>query len=267
MNNTKSVMRTLLVISYEGEDPDEIAAKYADDTVVEPYVYMTLEDAAQMQTTQLAKLSIILSVTRNDDFDLPQERKDMFKKLYTKIKEMTPEEYFEMKTISCDVKDGVAYSTVNPEGMYKYPKCYQYKIDQYGEEAEFSNPFHLLDGSVAYRAHLKDIDWSREHGYNKEVYEKAWDICVEGVEPSDLEGELIKKNMSNRLSYFQQFEDKETYVRHSTSFFTSDVATSEAYYGVDYTISDIDWVAQFYDKFIKPLEGNPLLSIYEIRSL
>ncbi len=267
MNNTKSVMRTLLVISYEGEDPDEIAAKYSDDITVEPYVYMTLDDAAKMQTTQLAKLSILLSVTRNDDFDLPADKKDQFKILYNKIKEMTPEEYFEMKTIDCEVKDGVAYSTTNPDAMYRYPKCYQFKLDKYGEEAEFSNPLHLLDGGVAYRAHFNDIDWSREHGYNKEIYEKAWDICVEGVEPSDLEGELIKKNMSNRLSYFQQFENKEAYVRHSTSFFTSDVATSEAYYGVDYTISDIDWVAQFYDRFIKDLKDNPLLSIYEIRAI
>jgi hypothetical protein len=73
--------------------------------------------------------------------------------------------------------------------------------------------------------------------------------------------------MGNRTEYFAQFKNKEQYVRHSTSFFTYGVATAKEYHEVDYTVSDMDWVSNFYDKFIKPLEGNPLLSIYEVHAL
>ena len=73
--------------------------------------------------------------------------------------------------------------------------------------------------------------------------------------------------MSNRLEYFGQFKDKEAYVKHSTSFFMYGIATSKEYHEVNFQISDIEWVATFYDKYIKTLKGNPTLSIYEIRLL
>jgi len=73
--------------------------------------------------------------------------------------------------------------------------------------------------------------------------------------------------MGNRTEYFAQFKNKEQYVKHSTSFFTYGVATQKWYREVDHTISDMDWVSGFYDRFIKNLEGDPLLSIYEVRSL
>ena len=73
--------------------------------------------------------------------------------------------------------------------------------------------------------------------------------------------------MSNRLDYFAQFKNKEAYVKHSTSFFMYGIATSKEYNEVNFNISDIEWVATFYDKYIKTLKGNPTLSIYEIRLL
>lgn len=45
------------------------------------------------------------------------------------------------------------------------------------------------------------------------------------------------------------------------------VVTEDGYDEVTYQISDKDWVAKFYDKYIKPIKGNPLLTIYEVRSL
>lgn len=45
------------------------------------------------------------------------------------------------------------------------------------------------------------------------------------------------------------------------------VATEEKYDEVSFKVSDKEWVAKFYDKYIKNIKGNPMLAIYEVRSL
>lgn len=261
----KSVMRTVLVISYDDEDPQQIIDKYSEDTKVEPYVYMKKEDAGKYKQQFIDLLESILA---SNEIPMSEKAKEFYKDLMYSVKNTPDKDYFLEKTSWCEHdKNGDAITDRNPNAYYKWARCFQFRLDQTGEEAEFSNPFHLKDGTKAYQAHLNDIDWEREHGYNRRLYENAWDICVNGKEPFTDEEKLIKDNMSNRTEYFSQFKDKEQYVRHSTSFFTYGVATSNEYHEVDYTVSDLDWVSNFYDRFIKPLEGNPLLSIYEVHAL
>lgn len=261
----KSVMRTVLVISYDDEDPQQIVDKYSDDLKVEPYVYMKKADAGKHKQQFIDLLASILA---SDEIPMSAKAKEFYKDLMYTVKETSDEDYFLERTSWCDHdKNGDAITDRNPNAYYKWQRCFQFRLDQDGEEAEFSNPFHLKDGTKAYQAHLNDIDWEREHGYNRRLYENAWDICVNGKEPFTDEEKLIKQNMGSRTEYFAQFKNKEQYVRHSTSFFTYGVATANEYHEVDYTVSDLDWVSNFYDRFIKPLEGNPLLSIYEVHAL
>lgn len=263
-----SVMRTIIVVSYDGENPDDIAHLYSDDITVEPYVFLTKEGAKKKRKLHLALLESLLSSSK--DLNLSERQYESYKDLYWSIKDMSDEDYLLSITYGCTYDDeGNAISTDNPNAHYKYPKCYQYKLDNNQGEAEFSNPFHLKDGTVAYRAKLNDIDWEREHE-NKEarqLYEAAWELCVEDREPENEKEEKIKFRMSNRLEYFSQFKNKEEYVKHSTSFFMYGIASSKEYHEINYQISDIEWVATFYDKYIKTLKGNPTLSIYEIRLL
>ena len=261
----KSVMKTILVISYKDEDPDLIARKYSADAPVEPYVLMKREDAG----VKKAEFEVLLEdIIKSKELPLSEKSREYYKDLLYTVRDMSDEDYFLERTDGCDYDDdGNALSTMNPEAHYRYPRCYQFRLDTRGEEAEFSNPFHLKDGTIAYQAHVSEIDWNRENGYNKHLYESAWDICVNGKEPLTEEEKIIKENMSNRTEYFAQFKNREQYVRHSTAFFTYGVATEKWYKEVDYSISDMDWVAEFYDRFISNLEGDPLLSIYEVRSL
>lgn len=261
----RSVMKTILVISYGDEDPDVIASKYSADTPVEPYIYMRRDEAAHKK----AEFEELLkSIIKSNELPLTEKSREYYKDLLYTVKDMSEEDYFLERTDGCEYdKDGNALSTMNPEAHYRYPRCFQFRLDSTGEEAEFSNPFHLKDMTVAYQAHVSEIDWERENGYNKRLYENAWDICVNGKEPFTDEEKTIKEKMGNRTEYFAQFKNKEQYVKHSTAFFTYGVATQNWYREVDHTISDMDWVSGFYDRFIKNLEGDPLLSIYEVRSL
>ena len=105
--------------------------------------------------------------------------------------------------------------------------------------------------------------------YDKEteIYKRAWELVVDDAEPKDEKEERIKANMIGKLGYFLNFKDKDEYIRHSCSFWCYGVITENGYDEVTYQISDKDWVANFYDKYIKNIKGNPLLTIYEVRSL
>ena len=151
--------------------------------------------------------------------------------------------------------------------FYKWPKCYQEKLLKTGEEAEFSNPFYLKDGYIAYRARVDEIDWERMHGWNKEIYEAAWELCVEDRDPLDNTEISIKKNMMNRVEYFNNFKSKEEYVTYSTSFFTYGIATKEKFIHKEDDEESIAYAKDFFKKYIENLKGDTILSIYEVHKL
>ena len=266
-----SVMKTILVISYDGEDPDEIAMRYAAEKEDTPWILMECQDAGKKKRKHANELAKLLESDTLNGF-LTESQREQMKKTYHKIKKMKDEEYIEYvlsqdQRAWRDEETNRIFTTRNHLEQYRYPKCFQDKLEKTGYEAEFSNPFHLKTGFIKYRAHLDEIDWKREHGYGKSVYEAAWEICVEGREPKNEQEEKIKERMMNRLNYFLRFESKKDYVTYSTSFFTYGVATSEKFIYNGWAVDEMQYIKHFYKDIIKPLEGNPLLSIYEVRSL
>lgn len=260
---SRSVIRTVLVI---GDNHEEIIKKYSLDTKVDWYLKCRRNDAEKYRQKHLKLISDVLE---SKVLNITERQKEAYKELYLDIDEMDEFEYFEMYTQGCryDEETSDAYTDENPDAHYKYEKCYNKRLLQTGEEANFSNPFHLLDGSKAYIAKFEDIDWNREHMFNTKIYEAAWEMIVEGREPQNDVEKTIYDNMSNRVGYFNNFSSKEEYVGYSCSFWTYGVATEEKYEEVTYKVRDIEWVMDFYGKYIENIEGNPTLAIYEVRSL
>ena len=266
----KSVMKTILVISREGENPDEIAEMYAAEHEVETHIFMEKDKAEGEKYMEYARIQAAL-YSKNVKSILSDAQKEyLYDKAY-ELLNMSGDDYFNQITQenNCTYDElGDAYTKTNPIAYYQFPKCYQDNREKTGEEAPFSNPFKLKDGVVAYRAHFNDIDWSEMHNYNREVYEAAWELCVEGREPEDMQEKIIKEQMKNRADYFFNFKNKEEYVEYSTMFFTFGIATSEHFIKRDeLQESEIDYIRSFYDKYISKITDNPLLSIYEVRSL
>lgn len=261
----QSGFKKILVI---GNNHEEIIKKYSADTKVEKYVYMKRDDAEKNQRKYLKYLETLLN---NKEIKLPEYQREVYQDLYMDIKEMDDFEYYLYATKGCtyDEDNGDALTDKNPNAHYQYEKCYQKSLLKYGEEGEgtFSNPFHLLDGSLSYSAKKEDIDWSVEHMYHTDIYEAAWDIVVNGREPQNKQEEIIKNNMSRKLNYFMNFKNKDEYVKHSCSFWCYGVATDKEYIEMDGTTEDKQWVANFYDRFIVPLPDDTLLTIYEAKSL
>lgn len=261
----KSVFRTVLVI---GDNHEELIRKYSADTKVERHVKCRLDDAEKLHKSFLKLIETILE---SKDLTISESQRENYKKLYLNIKEMTDFEYYQYYTKGCyyDEETGDALTDENPNAHYRNEKCYEDRLKKTGEEGPFSNPFWLNDATKSYSARYNDICWKRIHLYDKEMdlYGRAWDLVVNDEEPINEQEERIKTNMTGRLGYFLGFKDKEEYIKHSCSFWTYGVITENGYDEVTYQISDKEWIANFYDKYIKTIEGNPLLTIYEVRSL
>lgn len=158
-----------------------------------------------------------------------------------------------------------SYGNVDGQGFYGWPKCYQERLINNGEEGPLSVPFPLIDGTLSYSALKSEINWPSIHNneVKRAVYASAWELCVEGREPTDRREEEIKNGMPNG-EYFSKFASKDEYVEYSVSFFTYSVATSQWYEAMEENGSVKEWVKGFYDKFVEPLSDDDRLTLFEI---
>ena len=259
----RSVIRTVLVI---GDDHKEIIKKYSADTKVEWHLKCRRCDAEKYRQRHI---KLIEGILESNVLKISERQREIYKNLYLDIQEMDDFEYFEEYTQGCryDNETSDAYTDENPNAFYKYEKCHQEDYEKTGEEAAFSNPFILKDGTKSYVAKFNDIDWKKMHMNNTEVYESAWEIIMEGREPKNEIENTIYNSMSNRISYFKNFRSKEEYVEYSCSFWTYGVAMYGKYEEIDYHTRDIDWARGFFHDYIDNIGGNPTLAMYEVRSL
>lgn len=259
----KQLFRTVLVI---GNNPDEAIKKYSENTMVEKHLYLRKCDAGKKKQEKLLLYEQVLE----DGSFLNEEQKEAAKHVIESMRNRTDEEFFYLMTEGCtyDKETGDAYTERNTSAYYRNERSPQKTLEETGEETGFCNPFKLKDGSISYSAKKGDIDWPLNHLANQQIYKDAWELVIEDREPRTRTEGRIKKNMANRTSYFNNFATMEEYVLHSTSFWTYGVVNEDGYneVGMDGN-SDKEWVKTFYDKYVKGLPDDTLLTIYEVQGV
>lgn len=262
----KITFRTVMVV---GNNPDELIRKYDLDTKVEPYIKMKKSEAENARQKHLKYLQAVID-------NMSDHPKEILNNMFMDIMDMDSDEYFEEITSGCsyDEETGDAISTVNPNAHYKHAVNPQKRLDATNEESDFINPFILLpeegeeEGeAISYVATKGEVDWKRMHMWNTELYERAWELCVNDDDPKNEQEQTIKKNMSQRTTYFDNFASKEEYVMHSCSFWCYGYIDENGYTDIDDFSSDKEWVKNFYEKFVEPLDDNTQLSLYFVRSI
>lgn len=256
----KQFLRTILVI---GDNPDEIIKKYDANNITGKHLFLKRSNAAEHKKNRLLLMKGSLN-----NFNLNDLQKEMLHNEIEDIEDMSEIEYFMSVTEGCtyDENTGDAYKEFNPNAFYKSVRSPQKIFEEKGEESGFCNPFKLKEDYISYSAEKGEIDWSKNHLYNKHVYEIAWDLIVNGKKPRTEAEKTIQENMKNRRGYFNNFKDKDDYVSYSTSFWTYGVATKDKYEDIDELgLNGNDWIKNFYDKYIKNLSDDTLLTLYEVQ--
>lgn len=263
----ENAFRTVLVI---GDNHEELIKRYSADTKVDRYVKYRLDDAEKLHREYLDRIKAIMGSKK---LNLTDEARENYKALYEAISEMSDFEYYQYLTQGCyyDEETGDALTDENPDAHYKFERCFEQRLRNHGEEGSFSTPFWLNDASRSYSARLNDICWERIHCFGPEMdlYRRAWEIVMDGSEPVNDQERRIRDNMVGKKGYYLGFKDKDEYVMHSCSFWCYGVIDGSGYHELGYNMSDKEWISNFYDKYIKTLskEENPLLTIYEVRSI
>ena len=235
-----------------GENPAELMKPYDKSIEVEPYVVYKFADAEFLKAKHIEFYS---SALKNKN--LTKEECDELLKAMNSITNLSTEEFFDDLTWEYDIDEETndAISTENPKGKYS-----TYTIGKL-----FSVPFITLDGRETFQARKKDINWNIVHLGNSEIYKSAWEVVVEKRKPENEQEEQILENMKLRESYFNNFDTKEQYITYSTAFWGYAFLDKSGWNDIDDGGNLFDWVAQFYDNFIKPLPDDTLLTIYECK--
>lgn len=241
------------VLIVSGNDPEERVKEFSSNLEVEPYIVYHYKDAAKLKSLRLQQIRAMIENNENTPFP-----KEILEDEIFDIENESDEDYFFDLTYWYDHdEDNNAISNKNPDG-----KFYSCKVG-----GSFAQPFILKDGTTSYKAKKGDIDWSAIH-MNKEMvnlYERTWEMCVEGLPSVTDIDKQVYENMKNRRDYFDNFADKNEYVTSCTSFWAYAFLNQIDMWvdADDCPVSQFEWMSTYYDRFIKSLSDDTELTIFE----
>ena len=234
-----------------GDNPEVLMSPYDKNIETEPRVVYRYNDAAKIRDHYITVYKSIISSDKIPDGPFKEDAKD---KLAVIESQTTDEFYFDLtEDYEHDKDTGDATTTENPDG----------KWNSYRMGKLFSVPFVLNDGSEAFQARKGDINWELMHLHGGEIYERAWEMVMEGSEPRNEYEEQIYKNMKARTAYFEKFGTKENYVLGNTAFWAYAFVSKNCWLELEDDMDQFVWVRNFYETFIDPLPDDTLLTIYE----
>lgn len=235
-----------------GDNPDELMSKYDMNLLVEPYIKYRYTDAKKIRQNAL---KVIEEVLKNPKaFSLNEFQIDYFTNRKKIINNMSPFEYYQMITEGMYYDDeGNAMSQENPNG-----KWLTYRLGK-----NFSLPLKLQNGNETYQALNNEIDWEHMNMQNTKTYEIVWDLVHGNREPRSEEEERIYNNMKDKMNYFSNFKDKDTYVVYNCSYWNYAYLDKNGWKDVDDNGDEIKWITNFYKDYIENLQPNDKVTIYE----
>ncbi len=247
MAQTNSRFFSVMVV---GDNHKELMDKYSLDLEVDSYVRYEYLKADKYQSNSIKALDNLLS--HGDEIGLEPQVKESLERRIKTLKGMTPFEYYRELTEGMYYdENGNALSTENPNGHWKTARIGK----------NFSLPLKLKDGTETYSAKACDIDWDAMNEPT-ELYEAAWEMVVDGREPTNEQEERVYESMKDKSAYFSNFKNKEDYVTYSTSYWNYAFVNKDGW--VDMVNEDErKWINNFYDRFIATIDPNDLVTIYE----
>lgn len=233
-----------------GDNPEELMEKYNRNRKVEPYIVYQYSDAEKLRQQYIESYQEMLA-SGQSEYD-----EEYIKETILDLSEMSADDFYYDLTdgLIIDSENGNALSDANKDGKYSY-----YNIGKL-----FSVPFLTKDGRELFQARKKDIDWDKIHLSNSYIYERAWDMVMNGSKPENEYEQQILDNMGNKITYFKKFENKENYVISNTAFWGfAFLSEKTGWMEATETDDQFVWMANYYNVFIQNLDDDTLLTIYE----
>jgi len=233
-----------------GDNPEKLLEKYDSNNDCEPTVVYKYSDAGKLKQHYINLYKEILEVNNFRNFT----RREVEETIES-IEEQSDTEFFLSLTrdYEHDSQTGDAITRKNPNGKWEYSNVGK----------TLSKPFITLEGKEVYQAKKCDIDWTKIHLANQDIYRRAWEMVMEGDTPKTDEEKVIYENMKNMESYFERYGDKKTYVLANSAFWGYAFCSEKGWFELEPNVSQFVWVMEFFTKYIDSLPEDTLLTVYE----
>lgn len=243
-----STFYSLLVV---GDNPKELLKKYDASKNLETYVKYKFADAGKIKKETIKQMEKLLQ--HKDEADLPEVMVDYLTERVKSLKSLSDFEFYSSLTDGMELDgEGNALANSNPNAKWK--------ICQEGKN--LCVPLRLKDGSDVFSAKVKDVDWNYLMEGTKPTYELAWKLFHNEVQPQNDDEKEILNNMSSQGKYFSQFDSIEQYVTYCSSYFAYAYLDDKGWQDLE-DKDRFTWVSDFYKKFIKKLDPESTISIFE----
>jgi hypothetical protein len=236
-----------------GELPSKQMARYDKNSNVEKRVVYKYSDAEQIKNTYKKVIEDSLKTNQ-----LSKEERKELEETKNYLETANAHDVFLDLTIDYekDPETGDAIVYDNKNGHWN-----SYQLGK-----NFSVPFILKNGTEAFQAKKGDIQWNLIHNHGGEIYKRAWEMVMEQSKPKNEQESNIYENMKNRTFYFEKFGNKETYVASNIAFWGyAFLSEKTGWVELEERDNQFEWMTQYYDRFIKDLPDDTLLTIYECR--
>ena len=231
-----------------GNNPEEQMAQFNASLKVQPYLKYKINDASELRKKAILTVENMIFEMNDNPIVLEYLHNHL-----SEIKEMTDIEYFSFLTnkLSHD-KDGNAWDDSNPNGKWT-----SYTI---GKE----NSIELVknDGTITMQCRKGDVDWSAIHLAKQQIYKRTWEMVVENQAPKHDADKIMLSIMGDKKDYLLNFKTKDNYIKYNTSYWNYAVIKDGVWKDTD-NQNSINWVINFYETFVEPLNDDELITIYE----
>jgi hypothetical protein len=238
-------------------------SKYDMSRQVEKHVCLKLSDGERLRQEFIAYNKAMYDCyTSPDNFIKPVA--EAFKKRITELEESTGEDVFWEETyeLEHDPVTGDALTTANPDGKWRKllepdPTTTMYLYEYVdGEGNVTGGSFEARKAEVVeYTPDEKDVA----------TLSRIWDIKVNGATPeTENEKAFAKNSKSSRQQFLNTYGTKDRYVKTLLSGLTYNAFVSEETGWIEQCdeTDQIQWMIDFYDRFIKDLPHNTQLKVY-----
>lgn len=245
-------MNNFLSVLVVGENPEKLMGKYDLNLKVKEYIKFKYSDAEILKNNHIACLKEMLN---NKNFKLNDFQVDHLNEILKMTKEMSPFEYYTELTYGYKYDEhGNAITDLNPNGKWL--------TKQIGDK--FSLPLILKNGNETHQALMCDINWDLTNKTNNPInYDLTWEIVINKAQPKSKTEKSIYENMKDKKDYLSQFKNKEDYISFNCAYWNYAFLDENGWVDLDDENNQINWVVNYYDRFIKKLKPTDLLTIYE----
>lgn len=236
-------------------------SKYDMSRQVEKHVCLRLADGEKMRQQFIAYYR---SMYEQYQDPIHSYLLESIKSRIEELENSTGEDVFWEETydLEHDPITGDALTTANPDGKWRVLKDPDPYITMY--LYEHVTPKGDLNGGT-FECYKKDVIPFLPNEDDVEKLSRVWEIKVEGKSPKTKdEKEFVKKSKTTARQFIDTYGTKERYIKTLLSGLVYHAFVSEETGWVEQSESEdqIQWMIDFYDRFIKDLPDDTKLKVY-----